>query len=64
MLTAMVNIRFTIFGLKICEINGQTVSTRKFKYRLKSKSSVYGKLYIPVVIWIKEAEMRPCYCQS
>jgi hypothetical protein len=27
-----------------CEINAQTVSMRKFEYRLKSKSSVYGKL--------------------
>jgi len=58
MLTAVVNIRFTLFGLKTCEINGQTVSTRKFKYRLKSKSSVYGKLYIPIVIWMREADMR------
>lgn len=50
--------------LETCEINDQTESAKKFKYRLKSKSSVYGKLYIPIVIWIKEAEMRSCYCQS
>lgn len=45
MLTVMVNAIWLENG---CEINSQTVSMRKFEYRLKSKSSVYGKLYIPI----------------